>query len=85
MRSTLNATVMVVTTWSVPRGSSASALIYSTAVTGRKTASTRWRARAALFIDFSSGGAIRAETSPCGAGHGASLNGGYRSVTRTNA
>src|SRR5450755_1813674 len=53
MGSTLNAVAVVCTTWSSPLGVSASALIYSTAVRGRKRASIRWRTRAALSIDFS--------------------------------
>ena len=52
MGSSLNAVAVLVATWSVPLGSSASAPTYSTAVTGRKTASTRWRTRAALPAAF---------------------------------
>ena len=53
MGSSLNAVAVLVTTWSVPLGSSASAPTYSTAVIGRKAANTRWRAREALSVGFS--------------------------------
>src|ERR1700761_6287328 len=51
--STLSAVAVKSTTWSVPLGLSASPPMYSTAATGRKSASTRMRIRVALFTDFS--------------------------------
>src|SRR6202042_1060412 len=54
MASSRNAVAVVVISWSVPRGLSASHPMYSTAATGRNRASTRWRVRAALSIDLSS-------------------------------
>src|SRR5277367_2058683 len=53
MGRTWKATAVVVTTWSVPLGLTASPPMYRTAATGRKRASTRRRVRAALSIDVS--------------------------------
>src|ERR1700689_650855 len=53
MGRTLKATAVVVTSWSVPLGLTASPPMYRTAATGRKRASTRRRVRAALSIDVS--------------------------------
>src|SRR5580704_1048022 len=50
MGSTFIASAVVERTLSVPLGSTASALTYSTAARGRNRASTRWRIRAALSI-----------------------------------
>ena len=52
MGSSRSAVAVLVTTWSVPLGSSASAPTYGAAVTGRKAASSRMRTRAALLAGF---------------------------------
>jgi hypothetical protein len=50
MGSSRSAVAVLVTTWSVPLGSSTLAPMYAAAVTGRKVASSRMRTRAAFPV-----------------------------------